>query len=57
MIYNVSKLAEYTIKMRINNWEITRDGQWLREEPNNTWLKQDWVLTVKPDPNAQPVKK
>ena len=44
----VKPMPEYTIFMRINNWEITREGQWLREEPHNTWLKEDWIVTIKP---------
>ncbi|MGI6234130.1 MAG: hypothetical protein ACOYI6_02625 [Christensenellales bacterium] len=44
----VKTMPEYTILMRINNWEITREGQWLREEPHNTWLKEDWIVTIKP---------
>ncbi len=38
----------YTIRLRLNNWEITKDGQWLRGEPHDTWLKDDWEVTVQP---------
>lgn len=39
---------EYTIRLRLNNWEVTRDGAWLREEPHDTWLKDDWTITIRP---------
>lgn len=39
---------EYTLSFYIANWEVTPEGEWLREEPNNTWQKMDWVVTVKP---------
>ncbi len=38
----------YTILLRINNWEVTRTGEWLRGEPTDTWLKDDWEVTVYP---------
>ncbi|NLX83279.1 MAG: hypothetical protein GXZ04_05635 [Clostridiales bacterium] len=44
----VKAMPEYTILMRINNWEITRQGTWLREGPTDTWLKEDWIVTIKP---------
>ena len=39
---------EYTIRLRLNNWEVTHDGAWLREEPHDTWLKDDWTITIRP---------
>lgn len=44
----VKTQEEYTIRMRLNNWEITREGVWLREGDSNTWLKEDWELTLRP---------
>lgn len=44
----------YTIQLRLNNWEVTREGVWLRgssqegEHLADTWLKEDWVVTVRP---------
>lgn len=57
MIYGVpEELTEYSIQMFVSNWEITREGQWLRGEKDeqgndtkNTWLKEEWVVTVKPE--------
>lgn len=48
-VYNVPQMDEYTIQMYIGNWEINREGGWLREEPNNTLLSESWTLTVKPE--------
>lgn len=55
-IYGVPEnLDAYTIRMRINNWEVTKDGRWLRDAGDgkapekDTWLKADWTLTVTPD--------
>ncbi len=45
-IPNVNTDNAYTIQLRINNWEVTRDGEWLRDGPDSTWLKDDWVVTV-----------
>lgn len=47
-IPQVHTSKEYTIRLRLNNWEISRDGRWLREEPHDTWLKEDWEVTVQP---------
>lgn len=56
IIYGVPEnLKAYTIRMRINNWEVTGDGRWLRgtgdgtAPEKDTWLKEDWTLTVAPD--------
>ncbi len=56
VIYGVPEnLQTYTIRMRINNWEVTQDGRWLRDTGDgtapekDTWLKEDWTLTVAPD--------
>lgn len=38
----------YTLRMNPHNWEITPEGEWLREEPNNTWQKAEWDVTVTP---------
>lgn len=44
----IDRAQSYTISLRIGNWEVTPDGTWLREELNNTWLKQEWIVTVTP---------
>ena len=64
---NIERADSYELSLHIANWEITPEGEWLREEPNNTWLKQDWlvsatpsalgdepVLNVTPEPTATP---
>ena len=45
---SISRAQSYEIRLHIANWEVTPDGAWLREEPDNTWLKQDWTVTVTP---------
>ena len=45
----VPEMTEYTIQMYIGSWEVTREGQWLQEGPNSTWLQENWILTVKPE--------
>lgn len=46
----VEEGAEYTIRMWSSNWEVTEDGEWLREEPNDTYLGQNWDAVVYPKP-------
>ncbi len=38
----------YDVSLHIANWEVNQYGEWLREEPNDTWLTYDWVVTVAP---------
>lgn len=59
IIYGVPEnLTTHTIRMRINNWEVTKDGRWLRDTGDgtspekDTWLKEDRVLTVSPKKTA-----
>ena len=47
MIGPIEHAGEYTIDMQLSNWEVLPDGTWLREEPNNTWLKEVKQVTVK----------
>ncbi len=44
----IDRAPTYDIQLYIANWEVTADGEWLREEPNNTWQKTEWVVTVTP---------
>lgn len=46
------KPASYTMKLYVGNWEVTKDGEWLREEPNNTWLREEWIVEVTPEVSA-----
>lgn len=40
--------AEYTIRMWSSNWEVTPEGTWLREEPNDTYRGDNWDAVVYP---------
>lgn len=44
----IERQPSYRLSLYIANWEVTLDGEWLREPPHDTWLKQDWVVTVTP---------
>ena len=33
-----------------SNWEVTPEGEWLREEPNDTYLGLNWDAVVYPKP-------
>ena len=46
----VEEGAEYTIRMWSSNCEVTPDGEWLREEPNDTYLGRNWDAVVYPKP-------
>ena len=39
----------YQLNLWVSNWQVTPEGEWLREEPDNTWLRYDWDLTVTPE--------
>lgn len=41
---------EYLIRLWTSSWEVTPDGKWLREEPNDTCLGQYWDVIVTPKP-------
>jgi len=44
----ITQARRYDLSLYLANWEVTPDGDWLREEPDNTWLKTDWTITVTP---------
>lgn len=46
----VEKGAEYAIRMWSSNWEVTPEGEWLREEPNDTYKGINWDAIVYPKP-------
>lgn len=46
----VEKGDTYAIRLWVANWEVTPGGEWLREEPNDTYLGQDWIAEVQPKP-------
>lgn len=39
----------FEMNLWLSNWETTLDGIWLRDEPDSTWLKHDWIITVSPE--------
>ncbi len=46
----VEEGSEYVIRMWSSNWEVTPEGEWLREEPNDTYKGYNWDATVYPKP-------
>lgn len=44
----IARAEKYEVSVYIANWEVTPEGEWLREEPENTWLYEDWTVTVEP---------
>ena len=44
----IERAESYQVSLHIANWEVSPEGEWLREEPNDTWQKTDWVVTVTP---------
>ncbi|MEG0376430.1 MAG: hypothetical protein RR672_12425 [Raoultibacter sp.] len=48
MTDNMRRAEQYELVLNIANWEVTLDDKYLREEPNNTWLKEEWHVTVQP---------
>lgn len=46
----VEEGSEYTIRMWSSNWEVTPEGKWLREEPNDTYKGINWDAIVYPKP-------
>lgn len=42
--------SEYLISMWSASWEVTPEGEWLREEPNDTYCGDSWDAIVCPQP-------
>lgn len=42
----IDRAQEYLLSLYIANWEVTPEGEWLREAPNDTWLREDWIVNV-----------
>lgn len=49
---DIERAERYTLRMNPHNWEVTPEGEWLREEPDNTWLKAEWDVIVEPETAA-----
>ena len=45
----IERADSYTLRLDLGNWEVTPEGEWLREEPQNTWLRKVWDVTVAPE--------
>lgn len=39
----------YTIRLKSANWEVDKDNNHLREEPQNTFISEEWDVTVTPE--------
>ena len=40
---------QYVIRLWASSWEVMPNGEWLREEPNDTYLGQYWDAVVTPE--------
>lgn len=45
---DVPRAEQYDLVLNLSNWEVTLDNDHLQEEPNNTWLRDEWHVTIKP---------
>lgn len=45
---DLPRADSYVLNLWVSNWETTPDDIWLREKPDSTWMKYDWVVTVSP---------
>lgn len=46
----VEEGAEYVIRMWSSNWEVTPEGEWLRDGDKDTYLGENWDAVVYPKP-------
>ena len=44
----IARADSYTLQLYLSNWEVTPEGEWLREEPQSTWLRETWDVAVAP---------
>ena len=44
----LERAEQYELNLWVSNWEVTPEGDWLREDPENTWLQEEWVITIAP---------
>ncbi len=49
----IDRAQSYDVQLSLANWEVTPEGKWLREEPENTWLQKEWVVTVTPEAKGE----
>ena len=48
----IERADSYTLRFYLSSWEVTPQGEWLREEPDNTWVRETWDVTVTPSLRA-----
>lgn len=54
----IERAQSYTLRLYLSSWEVTPQGEWLREEPESTWVRETWDVTVTPalrEREAEPV--
>lgn len=39
----------YELTFQVSNWESTQEGLWLRDDAEDTSVKQEWTVTVTPE--------
>lgn len=44
----IERAESYDVSLHLANWEVTPEGDWLREDPENTYLTYEWTVTVTP---------
>lgn len=44
----IERAARYDVQLHLSNWEVTSEGDWLREDPENTYLSHEWTVAVTP---------
>lgn len=49
----IERADSYTLRFYLSSWEVTPQGEWLREEPDNTWVRETWDVTVTPSLRAR----
>lgn len=49
IIDDIARSESYDLVLSLSNREVTPEGDYLREEPENTWLREEWQVTIKPD--------
>lgn len=46
---NIDRAQSYRLNLRVSNWEVTREGEWLRDDADvDTMLRDEWIVTVTP---------
>lgn len=48
IIDNMRRAEQYELTLCLSNWEVTLEDEHLRKEPQNTWIQEEWRVTVQP---------